>query len=485
MIAILPSRLWAACLLVAAVGCAAAATTQPVPPSWQQEYWARFDDHDWDAAIKSAEQLVAAARPATAATGLRLAEALSLLGSAQLSKGDLVAAEAAFTEALQLAEQHGGSRSSAALIDPLRGLGYTLAAEGRHDRAIPYLDRALLLSRRSAGLFDISQQGLLRQLAASQRAVGSAPEGERHMLYLRRLGEHAYGANDPRLIPILCIVGDWYVEVGQMDLARQNYRAAVAIAERKLGKNSLAAIEPLRGFASSYTREIALSFFGLSPRVDRLGNLDPNAHVEGEPMNPRYLSGEGERALARALQVVQANPDASLPTVMGTLLQAGDWFVMKLQPEKAMPYYEHAAQALATADPTQATPEINAALSFPVQIFYPTPPIATRNLNRPATETVDHFVLDGDRCRRDRQGRQRAPGRTGRRRTARRALSPALRRWQAGGDDRRGLSTGVQDPQGGEGRGVGGRHRVTPRCDRTRSAASRTPQPRRAKPRTA
>lgn len=361
------------------------------PPSWQQEYWARFDDRDWEAAIASAEQLVAAARPATAATGLRLAEALSLLGSAHLSKGDFVSAEAAFTEALQLAEQYSG-RSSAALIDPLRGLGYTLAAEGRHDRAIPYLDRALLLSRRSAGLFDVSQQGLLRQLAASLTAVGSAPEGERHMLYLRRLGEHAYGSNDPRLIPILCVVGDWYVDIGQMDPARQHYRAAVAIAERKLGKDSLAVIEPLRGLASSYTREIALSFFGLTQRVDRLGNFDPNAHVEGEPMNPRYLSGEGERALARALQVVRANPDTSLPTVIGTLLQAGDWFVLKLQPDKAMPYYAQAAQAVAKADPSQITPEINAALSFPVQIFYPTPPLATRNLSRPAQETEDHFV---------------------------------------------------------------------------------------------
>lgn len=394
LIAILPSRLWAAAwVIVAAIGCASAATpVQPVPPpSWQQEYWARVDDHDWDAAIASAQQLVAAARPATAATGLRLAEALSLLGSAQLSKGDFVSAEAAFAEALPLAERYGG-RSSAALVDPLRGMGYTLAAEGRHDLAIPYLNRALLLSRRSAGLFDVSQQGLLRQLTTSLTAVGAVAEGERHMLYLRRLGEHAYGAKDPRQIPILCIVGDWYAEIGQMDQARQHYRAAIAIAERKLGKNHLALVEPLRGFAASYTREVLLSFFGLSPRVDRLSALDPNAQVQGEPMNPRYLSSEGERALARALQVVRDNPETSLPTVMGTLLQAGDWFVMKLQPEKAMPYYEQAAQTLANADPAQVTPEIASVLSFPVPIFYPTPSFATRNLNRPAQETEDHFV---------------------------------------------------------------------------------------------
>ncbi len=397
--AILPDRLRTtaraflhATALLLAVNLPPASAAQNVPPpSWQQEYWARFDNRDWDAAIVSAEQLVAAARPATAATGLHLAAALSLLGSAQLSKGDLVAAEAAFTEGLRLAEQYGG-RSSAALIDPLRGLGYTLAAAGRHDRAIPYLDRALLLSRRSAGLFDVSQQGLLRQLAASLTAVGSAAEGERHMLYLRRLVEHAYGADDPRVIPTLCLLGDWYAEVGQIDLARQNYRTAIAMADRKLGKDSPGVVEPLRGLAATYPREIALSYFGLAPRVDRMSNLDPNAYAESEPMNPRYLGSEGERALARALRIVRANPESSLQTVVGTLLQSGDWFVMKLQPDKAMPYYEQAAQALAKADPQQVGPEITASLSFPVQIYYPTPPLATRNLNRPAHETADHFA---------------------------------------------------------------------------------------------
>lgn len=397
LIVILPNRLRATAraflnataLLLALIPLPAAAAQNVPQPSWQQEYWARFDDRDWDAAIASAEQLVAAARPATAATGLRLSEALSLLGSAQLSKGNLVAAEAAFTEALQLAEQYSG-RSSASLIDPLRGLGFTLAAAGKHDQAIPYMDRALLLSRRTAGLFDLSQQGLLRQLTASLTAVGSAAEGERHLLYLRRIGEHAYGANDPRLIPILCVVGDWYVEVGQVDEGRRNYRAAIGIAQRRLEKNSLGLVEPLRSFAASYPREIMLSSFGLIYRGERPGSLDPmSGHVENEPMNPRYLSSEGERALLRALEIARAHPDASAVTVVGTLVQTGDWFVMKQQPAKAMPYYEQAAGVLAQSASTAGS-EVTTVLSFPVQIYYPTPTLATRNLNRPDTD--ERFV---------------------------------------------------------------------------------------------
>jgi len=386
---VLPILLGAA---VAQIACSAATAAQiNVAPSWQQEYWARVDKHDWEAAIASAEQLVAAARPVTPESAARLTEALTLLGNAQLNKGNLVAAEASFTESLQIAERF-NRRSSEALIDPLRGLGFTLAAEGKHDRAIPYMDRALLLSRRSAGLFDLSQQGLLRQLATSLMATGAAVDGERHMMYLRRLGEHAYGKGDPRLIPILCTVGDWYVEAARLDLARQNYRDAISIADHKLGKDSLGVVDPLRSLAASFPREIMLSFFGITTRSEKPMNLDSTANVMSDPMNPRYMSSEGERALLRALKILNANPDSPSQLQIATVIQTGDWFVMKLQPDKAMPFYEAAAKLMIQDAAQQGQPPPQSALSFPAQVFYPTPPIATRNLNRAPGDTEDHFV---------------------------------------------------------------------------------------------
>lgn len=378
-----------AILLTACIAVPAIAAQAPVNPSWQQEYWAKFDTKDWDAAITSAEQLVASARPASAETGLRLSEALTLLGSAQLSKGNYVAAEAAFAEALALAEQY-GSPSSSALLDPLRGLGFTYAAEGKHAQAIPVLDRALLISRRSTGLFDVSQQGLLRQLATSLTAVGSLPEAERHMMYLRRLGERAYGVDDPRFIPILCIVGDWYMDAIQPEVARQHYRAAFALAERKLGKDSLAVVDPLRSIASSYMREISLAFYGVPVRPDRMSPLmEPQQPSNAEPINPRYINSEGERALNRALKVVASSTEASAALRAATLIQLGDWFIMKQSPAKAMPYFQEALPLLAQPG---VTSEAGNPLSFPVQIYYPTPPLATRNLHRPPEETEDRFV---------------------------------------------------------------------------------------------
>jgi len=376
--------LWTAALLAATP---LRAEPAPVAPPSQQEYWAQFDRRDWDAAIASAQQLVAPLRPATPASALQLAEALSLLGSAQLGKGNFVAAESAFSEALQLTQER-VSASSSRLLDPLRGLGYTLAAEGKHGAAVAYLDRALLLSRRNGGLFNPSQQGLLRQLATSQTLLGQLQEAQRHMLYLLRVGEHTYGAHDPRVSPVRCLVGDWYAQIGQMERARDQYRTALTIVEKKLGRNSVAAVAPLRSLAQSYTDEVRLSRLGVQTRSERMSSNfggDPD-----EPINPQFLSIEGERALLRALNILQSDPQHSTHALQETLLQTGDWYLMKELSPKAFPYYEQAAALNGQEDPQQAA--VVPALSFPVQIYYPTPSLAVRNLTLSPEDAVERFV---------------------------------------------------------------------------------------------
>jgi tetratricopeptide (TPR) repeat protein len=386
----------AACMLPRA---AAAAAALPVVASGQQEYWAQFDKRDWDAAIAAAETMVTAARAATtdASSGLRLADTLVMLGNALYGKGNLVAAEKAFQEALDLTGKY-TNRSSARLVDPLRGLGFTLAAQGKHERAIPYMDRALLLSRRSTGLFNVSQEGLLRQLANSLAITGSPVEGEKHMLYLLRLGEHEYGEKDARMVPVYCTVARWYADVAQMDQARSIYRKALSIAERSMGRDSTGIVVPLRGLAQTFPEEVALNNLGIPTRKERLSTMpeEPISTVQ-EPYNPRYIAPEGERALLRALRVLDADPHRSTRVLIETLVQTGDWFLLKDQSSKAMDYYSRAA-ALIGENTAAASPdddgigEAAALLSFPVAVYYLPPPAAIRNLAVIPYELEDRYV---------------------------------------------------------------------------------------------
>src|SRR5687768_10240635 len=120
------------------------AAAPPPRPEAQQEFWARYDKKDWGAAIDEAKRLVDVARASAKQDPLALSTALTLLGNAQLSGGDKVSAESSYREALQIVEAHSGA-ASPALLDPLRGLGYSLALSDRDREAIPYLERALVI----------------------------------------------------------------------------------------------------------------------------------------------------------------------------------------------------------------------------------------------------------------------------------------------------------------------------------------------------
>jgi tetratricopeptide (TPR) repeat protein len=380
-------------LLCGAAGLASASAA----PDSQQDYWAQFDRRDWDAAARAAEQLVAAARERAKEEPLRLAQTLVLLANAQLGKADYVNAERTYREALTLVERNAG-HASAELLDPLRGLGYTLAGAGRHEEALPYLDRALLITHRAHGLFDISQQGLLRQLATTLTRLGQPEEAERHVNYLLRVAERAYGTQDPRFASTLSLVGSWHNEVGNFVPARLSYRNAVEILSKKLGDNDVALIEPLRGYAQTFTQELLYSTLWIRTfRPDAQPSLNADGTVEDfRPLNPRFLSIEGERALERAVAILDAKPDAPRELAIATLLQVGDWFQIKHQSEKALAYYKRVwTLSHAGAEPQDAQSEATLPLSFPVRLYYPTPQAAVRNLRVP-DELVDARFVQVD-----------------------------------------------------------------------------------------
>jgi TonB family protein len=367
-------------------------------PESQQEYWSQVDRKDWSAALAAAQQLVTAARGKSPQQPLVLADALSLLGNAQYGAADYIAAEAAFTEALALLDQHGGV-ASASLLDPLRGLGYTLAASGRHAEAIPHLDRALLINRRSFGLFDGGQQNVLRQLGESLLKTGRAAEAERHVNYLMQIGERTYGRRDPRQVPILCFAGSWHAETGNYSAARLIFRHAIDIVDKKLGPQDPASVEPLRQLANTYLQELYVSTLGIRTQSrERMPTDADGSSNDQKPINPRYLSSDGEKALDRALKILASQPPSANDTLVATLIQMGDWYQVKHQTEKAMGYYRRAAalnkSKVSTNDSIATSPASPQAapLSFPVRVYYPTPLLATRNVTLPAEQVDERFV---------------------------------------------------------------------------------------------
>lgn len=357
-------------------------------PRSEQEYWTQLESRNWDEAILAAENIIEAARMRSNEAPEELAEALTMLGDAQLGAHNFLAAEAAYSEALQILQPR-VVPTSEKLLEPLQGMGYTLAFAGKHEQAVPYMERALLVSRRTHGLFNINQQIILRQLATSLAKLGQSIEAEQQMQYLIRVGEQTYGARDPRMSRIYDVVGDFYMQLGFVGAARDAYRTALQVVERKLGRNDLATVQPLRAYADSYRRELFLSLYGIRGPTDRLGNNQMPS--DGKSINPRYLHADGERALKRAIKTLDSHPNRPTALLYDTLLDLGDWYMIKGQSEEAMPHYRRATGLIDQVEPERAA-AARAKVSFPVRLHYPVPSAATRNLYRPEEEIEERVV---------------------------------------------------------------------------------------------
>jgi hypothetical protein len=113
--------------------------------------------------------------------------------------------------------------------------------------------------------------------------------------------------------------------------------------------------------------------------------------MDPKTSNPRYLNADGERALRRALKTLDSHPNRSTAVLFDTLLDMGDWHMVRSAPEEAAPYYQRAAGLLDQIEADQSA-EARAKLSFPVQVYYAVPLLATRYLNRPLEEVDQRFV---------------------------------------------------------------------------------------------
>ena len=330
------------------------------------------------AVIEGALARVNAARSSADADPLALEEALTALGDAYLDANQYAPAEAAYAEAVRSAEQHGG-RETQRVLAPLTGLGTTFARAGHHHDAIPLLQRAVAITRAQFGMFDLRQQDVLETLAGSLTALERQPEAQDLLTYRVRVAEKTYGEGNPKVIPWLCELGNWFADIGKTPEARMTFQVALNIVGATDNLNAPIIVEPLRGIARAYMLRPSYPDEWRKPPYPKLGCGRRFAVVPPECKNPdaldslgyiniepRTLNQEGEEALKRALRILDSDPGSAAQTRIETLLQMGDWYQIKKSPREALTYYERAWQLI------RATPNLPdsaaTALNVPLRV---------------------------------------------------------------------------------------------------------------------
>jgi tetratricopeptide (TPR) repeat protein len=348
------------------------------------EFRREFESGRYEAALPHAQQLVDLFE-AQAPMSEQLPTAYNNLGAVQWRTGDLTGAEKSFSRALELLEQTQGI-ASRRLIAPLAGLATVYATQGQHARAADALQRAIAVSRRAEGLFNLQQLDLLEPLVQAFEAMGALEGVERELRYVLQVVRKRFGPDDPRTLPAVTRLAFLYEKLQRYPSARALWVQTARIGAREGGGRNAATIKGLLGIARTHRLqyiEQPESLVEAVPIDPLTGQPDPLMSM-GMRGGPVKLDGDGERAALQALEILDGTPDPPADLLGATLLELGDWYTTAREPALAVPYYERAWPVLQqTLTPGEIHP-----LAVPRPLYYRVPPAAARQRLSPDLRTI-------------------------------------------------------------------------------------------------
>jgi tetratricopeptide (TPR) repeat protein len=328
------------------------------------------------------------------------------LGATQYQLGDYAGASDSYRKSLDMLEATQGI-SSRRLVVPLAGLGAVFAAQEQYPAAAELYERALAVSRRADGLFNLQQLPLIKLAADTKYAISDYGGAEQEYMYALKIAEQNYGYGDVRTIPPLLELGNFYEGLREFIAARMMYMRARDAALAANPGYSPEAVQALTGIARCHRLQYTMdpeTLDSQQPARDEVtGEMVGKVHRESR-VPPPAADRTGLKAVQQALELMRATPQPPPDLMARTLIELGDWFQATSRPAMSMPYYTEAnaiLDAQAAADPLVGHP-----LRAPRMVFYRPPVSASRGLNTLSgkyviRKTVFSFVVAEDGLPRD------------------------------------------------------------------------------------
>lgn len=261
----------------------------------------------------------------------------------------------------------------AGLAEQLSGLGETYQVRGQHRDAIEIFDRAIHVSRINNGLYDLGQVPIIDRLLESLMARGQWEEVHKRHQYLYWLHKRNFGADDPRMLPVIDRLGKWYLNdyalnpnrrmMGQLVDAHNLFQQAIFIIDGTYGQEDLRLIEPLRGIVMSnwffYNYTGGSSGISAMERDQFTRDIGPDQTHFVQDQNARYTQymrnnyADGKQALVRMVEIYSKSPDAPPGAAAQAKIELADWEQLFDRRRAALALYEQAYQELMSDEKTR------------------------------------------------------------------------------------------------------------------------------------
>ena len=246
----------------------------------------------------------------------------------------------------QLAE---GDTYAPQLAESLFSLGRAFREQQQYQQALRHFRRALHIQKVSNGLSSAGQEPVLRELLATNLALGDWESAVQNMFALDRIYNQEYGPDDPARIPLMLELASWHLQsfvirdkkISDHLIAASGYaHEGIRLVTLHYGENDLQKIDHLRNSALSnyylaaYLGEQDVYVANSSFEFEKETNFDT---VQRQMYANVYRNGKQD--YKDMINLLYTNSDATLLQRAEAHAELGDWYLLFGKKNIAMRVY--------------------------------------------------------------------------------------------------------------------------------------------------
>ncbi|MDG1819291.1 MAG: tetratricopeptide repeat protein [Porticoccaceae bacterium] len=272
-----------------------------------------------------------------------------------------------YLEAIETAEAE-TSAYSAELSDLYFGLGKSHFSKREYESARRAYQRGMQIERVNYGLNSLSQTPYLLSIADTESFLGNWEESQDALENVYSINSQAYGETDPRMLPVLDELLDWYMDTYKertRDGGYQNLVMSERLGNRisKILKTHVPIDDP---DAVLRYRKIGHLHYFIAKHIKEYGEPSDSGFTinsgatTSSPRSTSHLHYQrGKTALKKVIESLDQQPNSSASDKAKAIAELGDWYLAFGQRMSATKTYKLAFQTLAESD---ESPQLSKAL---------------------------------------------------------------------------------------------------------------------------
>ena len=259
-----------------------------------------------------------------------------------------------YLEAIETAEAE-LSAYSVELSDLYFGLGQSHFSKREYERARQAYQRGMQIERVNYGLDSISQSPYLLSIAETESYLGNWDQSHNALENLYQLNAKAYGETDPRMLPVLDELLDWYMATYKernLNGAYQNLVISERLSNRmyRILVSSVPMDDP---DAPSRYRKISHLHYFIANHIKEHGEpsesgltINSSSTTRAMDSTSRMHFRRGKVALEKMIESLEQQPDSSDIDKALAIAELGDWYLVFGQRMSASEAYKLAYKTL-------------------------------------------------------------------------------------------------------------------------------------------